>query len=80
MLQMRINEVEQIFNQVMTLMDGCPDALKLEMSGTPGAKMSEWVARLRKAADPSASTSAGTPTSPQTFASCSSTPLCSPAQ
>ncbi|KAL1407482.1 hypothetical protein Q8F55_006915 [Vanrija albida] len=41
LLQMRINEVEQIFNQVMTLMDGCPDALKLEMSGTPGAKMND---------------------------------------
>lgn len=36
---MRINEVEQIFHQVMTLMDNCPDALKLDLDGTPGTRM-----------------------------------------
>jgi hypothetical protein len=39
LLQMRINELEQIFHQVIALMDNCPDALKLDMSGTPGTRM-----------------------------------------
>jgi len=39
LLQMRINEIEQIFHQVMTLMDNCPEALKLDLSGTPGKRM-----------------------------------------
>jgi hypothetical protein len=33
MLQMRLNEVEEIFDLVMTLMDDCPDALKLDPDG-----------------------------------------------
>lgn len=39
MLQMRINEIEQIFHQVMTLMDNCPNALKLDLTGTPRTRM-----------------------------------------
>lgn len=41
LLQMRISEVEQIFHQVMTLMDNAPEALKLDLSsmGTPGTRM-----------------------------------------
>lgn len=40
-LQSRIDEVEQIFHQVMTLMDTAPEGLKLDLSpnGTPGSRM-----------------------------------------
>ena len=31
MLQMRINEVDDLFEQVMHLMDGCPQGLKLDL-------------------------------------------------
>jgi hypothetical protein len=31
MLQMRINEVDDLFGQVMQLMDGCPQGLKLDL-------------------------------------------------
>jgi hypothetical protein len=36
---MRINEIEQIFHQVLTLMDNCPEALKLDLTGTPGTRI-----------------------------------------
>lgn len=39
MLQMRINEIDQILHQVMTLMDNSPEALRLDMGGSPGARM-----------------------------------------
>lgn len=41
LLRLRIQEVEQIFHQVMSLMDNAPEPLKLDLSsmGTPGARM-----------------------------------------
>jgi hypothetical protein len=39
MLQMRINEIETILHQVMTLMDNSPEALRLDMGGSPSARM-----------------------------------------
>ncbi|KAL7424604.1 hypothetical protein Q5752_000288 [Cryptotrichosporon argae] len=39
LLQMRINEVDQLFDQVLGLMDNCPEPLRLDMAGTPGARM-----------------------------------------
>lgn len=38
-LQVRLNEVEEIFHQVMTLMDDCPPALKIDMNGTAASAM-----------------------------------------
>lgn len=39
MLQMRMNEIDQILHQVMTLMDNSPPALRLDMGGSPSARM-----------------------------------------
>ncbi|TXT14898.1 uncharacterized protein COLE_01091 [Cutaneotrichosporon oleaginosum] len=39
MLQMRINEIEGILHQVMSLMDHSPEALRLDMGGSPSARM-----------------------------------------
>lgn len=38
-LQVRLNEVEEIFHQVMTLMDDCPPALKIDINGTAATAM-----------------------------------------
>ena len=35
LLQMRLNEVDELFQRVMTLMDGCPEALKLDSEDNP---------------------------------------------
>ncbi|BEI92936.1 uncharacterized protein CcaverHIS019_0505640 [Cutaneotrichosporon cavernicola] len=39
MLQMRINEIDTILHQVLTLMDNSPEALRLDMGGSPSARM-----------------------------------------
>lgn len=33
MLQMRLNEVDEIFDRIMGLMDDCPEPLKLDADG-----------------------------------------------
>jgi hypothetical protein len=33
MLQMRLNEVDEIFDRIMGLMDDCPEPLRLDADG-----------------------------------------------
>lgn len=51
MLQMRMNEIDQILHQVMTLMDNSPEALRLDMGGSPSARMERWALHLSTLAD-----------------------------